>query len=230
MAQDKQCPKRELRHSAAYLCISQLKMLGSVHANRVWDSPCFESTSRSSALMWDWLRLHAAVWHCLFACLRRQNRCCVASGLLLNVVAWLSESAAEHGFVIRPFVLLPNFFCGISSCQLSSPAHPFACTDPCNPPCIWRLCQTLRRMKTIVLVCVRRQNLRLRHAFSPQQKLRWQSRQTDFLLPLLLCLFFQIGSESSVTKWLRTLISLTHRWRKGPRPRHWLLKTRWNRL
>ena len=151
-------------------------------------------------------------------------------GLLLNVAAWLPESAAEHGFVIRPFVLLADFFCGISSCQLSSPAHPFDCTDLRNPPCICRLCQTLRRVKTIVLVCLRRQNLRLRHAFSPQQKLRGQSRPTDFLLPLLLCLFFQIGSESSATKWLRTLISLTHRWRKGPRPRRGLLKTRWNRL
>lgn len=33
MVEDKHCPKKELRHSSAYLCISQLKMLGSVHAN-----------------------------------------------------------------------------------------------------------------------------------------------------------------------------------------------------
>lgn len=136
-------------------------------------------------------------------------------------------SLQRNGPMLRWFVLFPNFFSGISSCQLPSPTHPLYCTALYNPPSVWRRCQTLWHMKTIVLLCLRRHNLLLRQAFLPPlTEAQLTVRQTDFLLlprlprPVLkeVVMFIKNGrrylsprpqSDSE------PLISLTYRWSKG---------------
>lgn len=68
------------------------------------------------------------------------------------------------------------------------PTHPLHCTALHHPPSVWRPCQTLWHMKTIVLVCLRRHNRLLRRAFPPLTEAQLTVGQTDFLLLLLLLL------------------------------------------
>lgn len=85
-----------MRESSAHLCVSPFKLLGTFHTKAAYVAPCFESTSCSSELMRDWLRLHAAARQCLFACLIKEAELLFAStvtsasgfgGLLLNAAA-----------------------------------------------------------------------------------------------------------------------------------------------
>lgn len=89
-----------------------------------------------------------------------------------------------NGAMLRWFVLFPNFFSGISSCQLPSPTHPLYCAALRNPPSVWRRCQTLWHMKTIVPLRLGRHNLLLRQAFSSPPYRRLLSGQADKLPPL----------------------------------------------
>lgn len=94
------------------------------------------------------------------------------------------RSPQQNKAALPPFVLFPNFFPGISSCQLPSPTHPLHCTAPHNPPSVWGPCQAPWHMKTIVLVCLRRHNLLLRQSFSPTDA-QLTAGQTDFFLLLV---------------------------------------------
>lgn len=103
---------------------------------------------------------------------------CVDRHLCLRV----GRPAAECRCLIvrvlqRNTALLYEHLC---CCLISSVGFPPASSP--LPPILWTAqtsvilpasedsAKTLRRMKTIVLVCLRRHNLRLRQAFSPRQK------------------------------------------------------------
>ena len=74
-----------------------------------------------------------------------------------------------------------NFFSGISSNQLPPPIHSIHSVALNHPPSVWRACQTLWHMKTMVLACLRRHNWLLRQLFSPTEA-QLTVRQTDFHL------------------------------------------------
>lgn len=112
---------------------------------------------------------------------------------------------------LPPSVLFPNFFSGISSCQLPLDAHPsyLLYSPPSSPLCLWALPNSLARENNCSCMFEETQPAFSDGLFSPTE-----AQQTDFLLLLKkekgkkkknMVMFCKIGSEVSKSwapKWL----------------------------
>lgn len=136
---------------------------------KIWIMSCFVLVS-SSVTDWNKSCLceaqHAAELHhaaCSIVYLRKQKP---LKSVLLDshlkpwalAACWLLKldcpSLKQNRAVLRRCALFPNFFSGISFYQLSPPTLH----SPSSSLSLWRPCQVVWHMKTIVLACLRRHN------------------------------------------------------------------------
>lgn len=201
-------------------------MLGKIFfsSRLIWIMSCFVLLS-SSVSDWNESCLceaqHAAELHhaaCSIVYLRKQKP---LKSVLLDshlkpwalAACWLPKldcpSLKQNRAVLRRCALFPNFFSGISFYQLSPPTLH----SPSSSLSLWRPCQGVWHMKTIVLACLRRHNCLLALASFSLAEAQLTVKQTDFLSLLFLVfgkafMFSKIRrkvSEPGTTKWLTTI-------------------------